>query len=478
MPHFLNFEADLAGLLPAGVDKLQIALGVIDQSQQFQTPLGSLYGVTPAPLFDNVSVTKFRVAGPVIRLESADRWQDAFPQSGLISSGQPAQLAVRLDAARMTQSFEESGNTAGDSMVVQVRSLIAGSPLLAPPQLYWYLEPNAVFNAARVLPAGAVALGSGWSGVLDGVAVGSDLMGPSEESFAFDLPDGPTTLASYQSAEPAFFFPGDRLRWYIRAEDTQGRVSTLPQDVSGWQDGVRWPLDFEVRALPSLDGLGDQPNILFWYDGPQGETEYEILLSMLAQLGWQVGVHVDLYLTRAPGEHVGNGLGASYRSGATLAQLAGYEVLLIDQGALFNPLGVGSDLPSGRGPWRDRSDDTGLIVDWFNLLGNRYAAFFGDEFVHGLWASGGGLQALAGASLQNPDVKGLIGNSISTLVQPSARRSRRSSSPVGAVRPGVASMPLLRPMERWSRINSRAIRERLCIPPGCHVVGRRVRIRS
>ncbi len=156
------------------------------------------------------------------------------------------------------------------------------------------------------------------------------------------------------------------IHYYVKAEDDAGgdvRSATLPSDLNGFDvfpgdpgyDPYLWPSAFSVRGLPTMHSAspGDQPGILFYDDAESNVAATEWTTS-LANLGFEEGVHYDLYHTNSASSGVSNGLGAR----ATVPQIAGYQTLLYHLGSL-SAYGLNTFDQDN-----DKSDDIALLEAW------------------------------------------------------------------------------------------------------------------
>ena len=335
---------------PAAV---QVGFGVMSLGIAF--PPGD---TTPAPYFDNVTLRVMASDGPMITTRGLELFQDAFPAHGLLDLSDLGSNDVRLDRAEDINGSAFPGIQPGDSITVTVLSAAPGGALTGPPVLHYVMQANPIFDAYRAHPT---------TGTVDGLAIGAT------DRYSFDLPD------------EDFFYPGDVIHYYIRAEESSSlgvRASTLPADLSGYGvfSGDPAPLAYplQVRALPSLASASahHQPEILLWRDAGV-EAGLEEWNAALRNLGLEVGVDVDVYTTQSAGLGVGNGLGAR----ATPAQLAGYATILHDAGSLDR---FTLNVPDQAG---DKSDDVGLLSAW--LDGGGQLVTFGNKTATDLVENGG-----------------------------------------------------------------------------------------
>jgi hypothetical protein len=409
---WVNAQHDISDMLVPGATHVQVALGVRDLAG----PLG-LPGTdaTPSPAFDNVGVFKYRVGGPKITAREDDLFNDSFPQSGeadfhTLVGRQNSDC--RLDMARDVGAG--ASIVPGDSIVVDVVPVIPGTTLTQV-RLNWVLDLNPKFDDVRVQPPGTNVIPNGaanawdqWTGSVNGVA-------HCPNRFSFDLPDAD------------FMHPGDQLRYYVEATDSDGRTTTMPGSVDGFDTGRTvssglYASMFTVNALPSIvdDGAGGwaQPRILLINDfGLRGgQAEY---FQTFEQNGWRRGIEWDLYTTLAPSSFLSNGIGSTGAHGANAEQLRGYDVIIYVAGDLsWDLLSDGSNAGGN-----DKGDDIGVLTAWLNQDADRYIAHFGDDVVSGLIQSSpgtGGTYAstIMGVILNDDDVRDMIGGQRSPRVVP------------------------------------------------------------
>lgn len=391
-PRWSTQVQDLTGAIGPDVDQVQIRLHAISIAPWiYPGPSGD---TTPAPIFDNVTFGKVRIGGPALTALQVNLAHDAFPVSGTLSASTPAErdaLDVRFDMAR-NLILSGPAIVPGDSIYVEARALIPGSTV-TDTRMKWALKRNLHFeDAIRSAPARALDAHVDTSGeVWTGEVVGSTYPTLERGRF-FDLPD------------TDFLYPGDQLHYYFEATDDQGRVSTLPADLTGFgvwdaENRSTYHQGFVVRALPSI-GPDGPPSLLVIDDA--GSTEREELALALDQLGYRLGLDYDLYRVQLPGSGLDNGIGASAGHGATVAQLAGYSTILYLSGSESEFV-----LAGGAGP--DYSDDLGVLLGWKQLAGPRHTVHFGDAVVSAtapLGAAGATyVQDVLGVALVGSDVR-------------------------------------------------------------------------
>ena len=419
VPTWINRELEIGDLLVPDPDAVQFAMGVVDLAEIFFFPGDD---ATPSPFFDNVAVKKYRVGGVSLTTRNIDLAQDAFPASASIdASSQVARdaLDVRFDMARdiATQGLAIDP---GDSIIVDAVSTIPGADL-SDLRMKWALRRNPLFeDAIRQAPSRPedqnvdTSDPAVWTGEVVASQATTSTGAPVADRWFFDLPD------------QDFLYPGDQLHYFVQATDTDGRVTTLPADTSGfgaWSTAgtSSYERAFVVRALPTLESaFGDQPRLLVVNDfGHQGGGENEWLLA-LAQLGMLEGRGYDSYTVKGPSSLVSNGIGASAGHGATADQLAGYRSILYLGGTLRNGL-LSNGAQDGS---NDKSDDLGVLTSWYALPGDRHGAFFGNYIGSGLVeASPEGstfVQTILGTDVLSDDVAFLIDDQVAPVVVPDA----------------------------------------------------------
>ena len=420
---YLNTQFDVTDLLQVDPDKVQLALGMADLAEAFGFP-GT--DATPSPAFDNVSVWRYDSPGPSFAAREIELFNDGFPNIGSIDLSDPAALSVRMD---MALDVNPVGNSIvpGDSIVVDAKASIPGTTLQSEPVLRWVLEANPFFDTFRQVPADAVDMGPGargWTrymGTVEGDSARTAGGVAVQDKFFFDLPhDGPANAnASHQTAEPAMFYPGDVIRYFVEATDTQGNVASIPADTTGFLGNQReYSRVFTIRALPTITSAqGDQPDILvvndFGHRG--GENDF---LTAFGQLGMKEGVDFDTWTTKGPSSLVSNGIGSGGAHGATGQQLLGYSTLMYLSGNLSE--GLISDGSNENG--NDKSLDTEALSQWHNAAGDRYMVYFGDDLVDFMNSSGpvnaSYLATVMGVQAVDTNLRDEAGGLTTPLVQP------------------------------------------------------------
>jgi len=396
-PDWYEFSVDLSEILPSDFDALQIAL----RGRQWNIQ-GAEDG-TQAPLFDNVRVLKYTLRGPLLRADWRDLARDAFPESASTDvSTQMARdlLDVRIDSHRDLLS---SGNSAafGDSIVVEAHSLIPGTQPLdenSQIRLYYSLNMNPLFEPAIRANAPVTGSGSGLNGWdqheghidAERAAMRSRPFGPIElkpNFFAFDLPD------------QDFMYPGDRLEYYIEVVDDLGNSSTLPAELTGYDDpSTPYLRRFTMLALPSFSPAdGSRPSILIWNTDVYPPSADAVLPHALGEAGLQSGVHYDWYF--------GGQFGVKAYDTSLLAQLDGYDCIIIESDDLKLSIMSGADFNDAT------VGDIGLLRAWRATEGaDRAIVHFGDNLGSWLEARPSGqiyLSEITGISVQDDDLDGV-----------------------------------------------------------------------
>ena len=418
-PAWGDMKMDVTDLVVTDPERLQIALGIIDYDYVLQ----DLGHSTPAPWFDNVTVKKYRIGGPAITMEEQHLAQDGFPISGSIDASTEAARDALDVPFSMAQDTNGSGdaNVAGDSIVCTVLSKLPGASI-TDVRLFWALDTSPVFeDEIRAAPARAKDMnvvagpaGTVWTGeVAADSCVASD-GSRVEGMFFFDLPDAD------------FMYPGDVLRYYLKATDSDGRVSTLPVDTSeflNFPDRVpddQYDRNFIVRALPTLDGAGDEPVRTLVINAADRDVEETAFVRSLGRLYYFEGHLYDSYTVQAPWLLVSNGIGSAGVHGATPAQLAQYEhIFVFTRNRHSYLLSDGSDDSRN-----DKGDDLGVLQSWVGLGGTRNLALIGEKIASGVSAqSSSGAQFVAftmAVDIGGGDVSDVIGGQRTPLVVPHA----------------------------------------------------------
>lgn len=425
---WLNIQGNVADLVPVDKDRVQLLFAVRDLAANFAFP-GT--DATPAPYWDNGSLQKYKVGGPVFATREIDLFGDSFASSGL--NDVSTQAARDLLDCRVDMNRSVSGAGApirsGDSLMVDVTSVIPGVAITNPTTqitLHYSLNKNPLFEDAirPNAPDTQAASGQfGWDQSEGTVNAGQSTTTagiPVENRFFFDLPDD------------GFMYPGDVLEYYVQAVDDDGRTTTFPADLSGYDDGAngaQYNRVFEIRGLPSYSAAdGSHPDVLFWNDfanrGGDEETH-----AALEQNGLIEGIHYDTYQTRGPSSLVDNGLGSASANGrghgATNAQISGYSCILYESGDLSGGL-ISSGSDAGL---NDKGNDVGLLQTWFDAAGaDRTIAHWGDNLAAylGLIGPVGSaapsqltyLSTVMGVTVSNTDVRPVIGGQTAPHVLP------------------------------------------------------------
>jgi len=412
-PDYIVQYEPVSDLLVPGRTHMQLSLSVVEY--------GYVWGWigtdgTPAPYFDNVRCVAYPYDGPGMAGRAIDWYQDNFPASGDIDLVDLETNSVRLDAAQNVAQQADLINYPGDSCWFDISAVRAGSVLLEYPEFHVRMKANPLFDAYRVLPAGFTLTPGFFDGnesLVEGwVAADSCFNNNAEPPYhvqnrwTVDLPD------------EHFFYPGDVLKWYVRAQDQVGGdvgTSLLPGDTTGFASfghdhDLIYPADFVVRALPTVSSdVGDQPDLLIWNDFIDRGADSQWRLA-LSNLGLRQGVDYDVYATSGPTSGVGNGLGGR----ATSAQLSGYRTLLYSSGDLSVNLLSNGDFDN------DPSNDLAVVTSWF-AQGDKNAAFTGDNIVSGLLAAGPDGAAFVntffGVNLVDNSILQLIENQTAPMVK-------------------------------------------------------------
>jgi hypothetical protein len=413
-PRWINNTGQVADLVPSGPTHVQFRLVWRDEAALFGFP-GT--DSTPSPFMDNFAAFKYRIGGPAFSTRTIDQFNDGFATNGstdLSSQAARDAMDIRIDMARDVSSGTQ--NIPGDSMIVDIASVIPGVAItdsLTQIKMYYSLNMNPLFEAAIRGNAPVTNPGGGFNGwdqsegVIAPTQAANSVGVPTPDRYAFDFPD------------EDFLYPGDILEYYIEAVDDDGRTTTFPADISGFDDlSTAFARTFTVRGLPTYTNTsGDTPDILLVNDFGRrgGENDY---LAALGQNGLFEGIHFDSYTVMGPSSNVSNGIGSAGAHGATADQLRGYSCILYMNGdlngnALSNGTAVGNN---------DKGNDQGVLSSWHDQNAPRAIVYFGDYLVSSVAASGGsGLTYLAtimGVDLNDNDVRDEIGGQTAPRVLP------------------------------------------------------------
>ena len=159
-PGFITHTEDVSTLLVPNRTHVQLALGVRNIGP------GPVWGgadTTPAPYYDNVSLTSYGLGGPAISARDCDLGQDNFPAIGVIDYGNLGANAVRFDAAVNTTPGPTI--TPRSEIRVEIVPAVPGA-LVEPPLMHYLIEPNPLFVGERGYPT---------EGTVPGAAVVHDL---------------------------------------------------------------------------------------------------------------------------------------------------------------------------------------------------------------------------------------------------------------------------------------------------------------
>ncbi len=389
-PEYARHEEPISDLLVPGRKWVQVSLNVDE--------LGWVWGFdgpngTPAPYFDNVAVKAWDPDGPAIEVRGSFLFADAFPEADVLDPVDLENNWCRLDASTVPP-YNNATGALGDSLVAKVTSIRHDATVTQAPILHWVMACNPTFDPVRPdAPNG--------SGILRGMTTGVQL--PSNpDRWSFDLPD------------TGFFFPGDRMHYYLTAaDDLDGdlRTAVWPPDTTGVLDfspGSPYPDDLRVSALPNLTqpvpGAFAYPSLLFC-DGDRSTDAAEAWYAAFEELGLQRGVDFDVMSLYPDGAAVG--LGAQ----ATLADLSRYQTLVYSSGieSIFSLNGSHD------------SNDAGLVALML-ATGNRRILLAGDGMVTGMerTESGRRLVELLGVNYYSSDISVDNGGNLDLQVSPVA----------------------------------------------------------
>ena len=383
-PEYLREVQPVSDLLEPDRQWVQIALAATEKGWQ--------WGVngnngTPAPYFDNVALKIWDPDGPQILIKDRDLFADAFPEAGILNPADLGSNWCRVDIQNL--SFTDGRYVQGDSLQAEIVPIRNGATVPEPAALHWVMSCNPTFDAIRPqTPDGQGLLRGNVSGsvVLDHWGV------PLVNTWSFDLPD------------TGFFFPGDRLHYYLTASDDLAgdvRTSVWPPDTTSVLDftiASPFPRNFTVRALPTVTqpvaGQFSQPDMLFC-DATEDQAAAAVWFGALQELGYRPDIEYDVIAVHKG--KVNTGLGAL----ANVDLMAGYLTFFFSSGAQSYISLSGAE----------RSNDARLVADWL-ATGEKRALLAGDFLLQGLNNSGDGnnLMSQLGVSYQGPDIGAVNGD--------------------------------------------------------------------
>ena len=378
---------DVTGLMVPDRQWAQVALGIWE--------FGFINGIdgpngTPAPYFDNLSFKVWDPEGPTIHIMQQQLFGDATPESGTLDPVNLANNSCRVDrAGSASVNFVP---TRVDSIITTVKPLRYGATVTGPPLLHWVMKCNPVFDTVRSgTPDGQGQL----RGMVSGQVVLDNQGVPKEDTWSVDLPD------------TGFFFPGDRLRYYLTASDDLAgdiRTSVWPPDTTGVTDfspASPYPEMVEIRALPTVtQPVADQfahPSILYVDDSRVDLQVRSTWLEALEDLGFQYGENLDILTIHYD---------SVFNQFMTTDILTGYEILIYSSGAGFTSL---------------ESSGPSVIFDWLDT-GQKKLLMAGQNMASGLGASDEGwdLSYRLGTAVQTHNIVVLGGYGWDLLVSPLA----------------------------------------------------------
>ncbi len=391
-PDYMRHKEPISDLLVPGRKWVQVSMSANE--------LGWLWGWngpngTPAPYFDNVAVKAWDPDGPAIEVDGDFLFADAFPETDVLDPVNLENNWCRLDASSVPHYNYNTTRALGDSLVADVNPIRHGATVTQAPTLHWVMACNPTFDVVR--PDAPDGLG-----ILRGMTPGIHSPDDPLDRWFFDLPD------------TGFFFPGDRMHYYLTAgDDLDGdiRTSVWPPDTTGVLDfspSSPFPDNLQVSALPNLTqpvpGEFAKPSLLFC-DGARTTDAADAWFAAFEELGLERGVDFDVMSLYPQGTQVG--LGAQ----ATLADLSRYQSLVYSSGT--------SSIYTLSGD--QESDDAQLVSDWL-ATGDRRVLLAGDGMVTGLdrTSSGEGLVNLLGVGYHSRNISAFNGGYLDLQVSPVA----------------------------------------------------------
>jgi hypothetical protein len=421
---YLQNDTQVRDLIVGTPTHVQMAMGCTDLAEVFAFPGND---ATPGPLFDYLAFAKYLAVGPGLTTRTIDIFQDGFAESGASGCAAPdGDYAVRVDMARDIRAVAVPAAVPGDSLIMDVVARKPGAVVDTTSIFMGFvLQTQNPDHFATARSAALTALGATqiapdkWRGQVAGQRSRTSAGAVVNNRWYFDLPDGATTNATYQSAELPLFFPGDQIRYYITAgTTTPTEFSTSPGDTSGLVSGVGYSRVWTISALPTLTWTGpttcSHPGVLVWNDLEHRGGENE-LLQAFNQNGLTERVSFDTYTTKGPTSLVSNGLGGIH--GANAAQLSGYSCLFYESGDLNSCLiSDGSNANNN-----DKGNDVGVLTAWMGQAADRFAAYWGDSIAFGMTSGGATYRStIMNVALVSNDVRASIGNQTAPRVSPTA----------------------------------------------------------
>jgi len=151
-PDYIRSGDNVTDLLNPGRDVIQVRMGI------YEYYWGGWFGNDgyPAPYFDNVSVKIFPHIGPGMTTRELDLAQDNFPESDTIDLADLSSLHVRFDMANNISPAKHLRNDPGDSLVVDITPIRAGSVLSGVPEMHYVINANPVFDEYRTTAVSGV----------------------------------------------------------------------------------------------------------------------------------------------------------------------------------------------------------------------------------------------------------------------------------------------------------------------------------
>ena len=374
--------ADFSGFMPAAVERVRIAFGVLSFCRIF----GNCSGMTnSSPWFDNI---KFGVYGPPNAPKIAT-WitqipQDAFPEDGTLGISSPG----RIDSNDIRgASSPEVGTALGDTLVVRggyggsevyVQFAIHPGPGIDPvrlAQLYdrttfaetreglnWYF---ARMDSAEINGVGAT--GRTWMTTFHEQAPG--FVGSDTDTDTDDLdPQGGQTRLANDIFPDNLLTPGSRLMLFYKTRYVGGTNWFFEPDTTGGNY-------FEMEVLPSSMASDATFNCVLYVDHFDGLGAQELIENALGNIltggsnNWE-NTGWDRWDVRAPYSQqasFGRPLGTEY--GATLRQAMGYKTIIWNSGYLTR--------------FNLTKEDADVLIPWLTLpqFGGNNLYLSGDAIV-------------------------------------------------------------------------------------------------
>ena len=407
-PDYIRTGDDVTDLIAGGADYVQLSL------ELYHWPTyGADDPATPAPYFDDVSWHTFDYTGPGISYREFELAQDNFPD--VLDWTDLGGADVEFIMGNDLIGDDEAAIVHGDSIVLNIDAVRAGSGLSGRPRMYYEVNTNPVFDSTMRTS------GVPYSGYVEGDTIYTASGIAVQGRWSFDLPD------------EDFLYPGDVMHYYFWAEDTLAggsdpQTATLPGNLDGF--GVfygdpgyiqfQWPSILTLNALPTVRSTtdGDVPELFHFNDfgNRGGENEWE---GAFSQMGMAPGVDYDVYFVNSPSSGTGNSIGST----ATNAVIQLYDSILYTQGDLQSVSLNGPKAYDEEDGWvGDGSDDIAMMEAYIdnggNFLGTGDGWLVGTYVADGTYAGATLVNTYFGVNVLTRDIRASIDNQSTPTVAP------------------------------------------------------------